>query len=219
MKTKLIEGPFGLKMLPIVAKNLERKIKTLPQECQQLRRKTIITSPEIGNRTDISLITSDGVDREKDVVLPDGIDISWYLTCPIVLWGHNHDIPAIGRCVDIYRSSNGWMAKTEYATTDRASEVWQLVKSGVLCAKSIGFIPTSVRPLSTKDYELRPDWAEGRQCIESSILCEYSVVNIPSNPTALVQTVGQDSLEQALSKLNVGTIVEKAFRKITTQRL
>lgn len=126
------------------------------------------------------IITDDISDREQDVVYPDGLDITNFLRNPVVLWGHNADELPVGKCVNIERQNNGWIATVEFVPSDyphigdKAEAIRRSIKDGFLNAVSIGFIP--------KDWEFNEN---GGLNITASELTEFSIVSVPCNPNAL----------------------------------
>ena len=126
-------------------------------------------------------ITEESHDREQDVVFAKGLDITNFLKNPVVLWGHDSHEPPIGKCVNIDRVEDGWVATVEFVPADnpyngyKAEGVRQMIKDGFLHAVSIGFIP--------KEWDFND---EGGFDITESELTEFSVVSVPCNPNALV---------------------------------
>lgn len=109
------------------------------------------------------------VDRTGDVVLSTawmkGLDN--YLKNPIILAYHDHDDPC-GRMVDYKVDSKGLWIK---ARISAASEVFNLVKDGVLSAFSIGF------KVKDAEYDNNLDIFK----IKELELVEISVVSVPCN--------------------------------------
>lgn len=134
------------------------------------------------NTTIEGIITSESMDRDKDIVYRDGVDIKRYLNNPIVLWNHDHNTP-IGKSEKMRKTkledgTKILKAKTKFAKTQFAQDLYQMVKEGILNAFSIGFIPTEME--SRKD-----DNGHGWNIYKSELL-EYSLVSVPANPDAIV---------------------------------
>ncbi|MCD6404719.1 MAG: hypothetical protein J7M19_02715 [Planctomycetes bacterium] len=196
------EGPFGFPMKSAVAKEVERIWKGLPRECREMgftRVAAAAASLEIkdGERADVSLVTTDCVDRDSEVMLPAGGDWSQFLKNPIVTFAHRYDELPVGRALWVkrYRDAevNGWLAKTRY--TERPGDwqgqwfpdaVWHFVKSGDLPGKSIGFLPLEVSPPETDELEKRPALTGVHAVIRRWLALEYAVAPVQSNPEALV---------------------------------
>ena len=126
-------------------------------------------------------ITNETVDRDGDVVVAAGLDVSSYLTNPVVLWGHDTCDAPIGRCTSLNKIADGWEATVEFVPADnpyngyKAEGIRQMLETGFLHAVSIGFIP--------KDAVFND---EGGMEITKAELTEFSIVSVPCNPDALI---------------------------------
>lgn len=211
-KKTMVKGPFGLNLAEDTAREIERLLKTLPKEYRALRRKQeVATTTEVDakEKCDISTITTDSVDSDGEVVLPNGIDLKTYQRNPVVLWSHMMEQPPIGRCLWIKSTPNGMKAKTMYADTDFASQIWSLVQGGFLKGKSIGFLPLDVRPATADEIKSRPDW-KSSPIISKSLLLEFSACSVPSNQDALVEAVSKGVADEAmLRKLGIVLPIKK----------
>jgi hypothetical protein len=126
--------------------------------------------------------------------MPDGIALESYRLNPIVLFGHNQEKP-IGKALWIKPQDGGLLAKTEYPERPSKFEgewlpdlVFSMVVENVLRGKSIGFLPLEIREPTEEEKEANPGL---QQVIARSLLLEYSVVSVPSNPLALVEAIGK----------------------------
>jgi hypothetical protein len=217
-----VEGPLGFPMREESARELGELIKTLPKDSlHEYRRKSVTTktlTTDEQDRTDKSFITTDSPDRDGEVVLPAGGDFTQFRKNPVVTFAHRYDELPIGRALWLKRDEQngraGILAKTQYATKPKdwgsapwlPSAVWALVQQGILKGKSIGFLPVEVRPPSKQELSARPDWANVRLIIAKWLLLEYAVAPVPSNPDALVQSIGKglavpDSLLEAMGMM------------------
>lgn len=135
-----------------------------------------------GERASWDYITTGAKDRDNEIVDPSGGVFDDYMKNPVVLFGHEHRGMPIGMCTDIKVGKTNIAAKTVYANTAQANEVYEYRKAGFPMAKSIGFIPL-------KTTRFAPDSEEGKQGItrryDKWLLLEYSDVPVPSNPEAL----------------------------------
>ncbi|KAF2991145.1 HK97 family phage prohead protease [Methylocystis sp. MJC1] len=126
-------------------------------------------------------------DRVKDVMVPDGCDLTQYRVNPVVLANHDPNCPIGTAQVEI---KNGRVEATiDFApagASPKADEYCALAKAGVLNAVSVGFEPTDAEPIRG-----------GGDRIKSWSLLELSLVSVPANPEALVIA---RSLEKANSE-------------------
>ncbi len=125
-------------------------------------------------------ITTGAVDRERDVLAPDGWKLDAFLRNPVVLWAHDYHEPPIAVARTIERTPTGLVSEAEFvdpAAYPFAGTVEALVRMGALSAASVGF-----RPITWNYNEER----RGVDFVEQELL-EYSIVPVPANPQCLVE--------------------------------
>ncbi len=118
-------------------------------------------------------VATDGTqDRDGEVVMASGVDLSNFKKNPVLMFGHNYREPSIGKVLDIATDGGRILFKPQFAINEspRAAEIFKLYKGGYLNAFSIGFIPKQ---------------REGNVYTETELL-EISAVPVPANPNALV---------------------------------
>ena len=213
-------GPLGFPMRSDVAKEVEAALKKQPRELREAFRTEIngqmvegygriATTPasvdlDEDSRTDVSLVSTASVDRDREVILPKGLDWSQFRRNMIVPFAHTYNALPIGRALWVRRNKSdksakdGWLAKTLYIekppewTTDWFPDaVWWMVLNRVILGKSIGFLPISGGPPKEEDLKRRPEFAGVRWIVDKAIVLEYSIAPVPSNPDALVTEVGK----------------------------
>jgi len=198
------EGPLGFPMLDSVAKAVDvfMKENTLAKE-RGLCKLVSADQKELidGERADVSVVAAEVVDRDKEVVIPGGIDLKHFQKNPVVVFGHDYRQPPVGKAqwIKFMGGERQIRAKTVYAPrpSDHPSaaewfpdSVYSLVKGGFLPGKSIGFLPLDGGPPTREEGGYKgANWV-----IRKSVLLEYSVVSIPANQDALVQAVAKGTL-------------------------
>jgi HK97 family phage prohead protease len=150
-------------------------------------------------------ISTDVVDRMKEILDPTGIDVSNYRKNPVVLWAHNYDQPPIGKALWIKRDGNGILSKVKFASTEFAQEIFQLYKDGFLKAFSVGFIPTESEWQKYDNDIDKNDPKKPRRIFKKWELLEYSAVPVPANPEALALAIQKgilktDSIKESIEK-------------------
>lgn len=213
-------GPFGFPMRSEIAKAAEQAIKRLSPEVRK-HFTTMIGEEEVegycrwakvpsaidvseSSRTDASLVTTLAIDRDFEVLMPQGADWSQYRKNMIVPFAHIYDALPVGRALSVRRvkndnpAKNGWLAITKYSEKPEGwtgdwfpDAVWALTKEGTLRGKSVGFVPISVRDPKPDEIKARPELVNVRFVIEKWLVLEYSVAPVQSNPTALVTAIGK----------------------------
>jgi len=124
----------------------------------------------------IAVASSSVEDRHGEKVLVDGWDLKNFKANPVLLWGHDHNEPAIGNAKGIKVDGSGKSAKLVFQPvfhdiTEKARAIKLMFERGIINSFSVGF-----RPLE----------AEGNQYIKQELL-EISAVNVPANPEARMQ--------------------------------
>ena len=221
----LVEGPFGVEVPDSLARLMEESLKDLPADCKSHGYKRVATMGKAetaeDERTDVSVITSEALDRDNEVMLADGINWDQFTKAGMpVTFAHDYKALPIGRGLwvkSFYTKSQptrGWKGKTQYATRPddwegpwMADGVWHLVKGGMLNGKSIGFIPTLMREATPDEIRVRPELKKASVIIAKSIALEWAVAPVAANQEALVQEVSKKEFE-GLGILEAVTFVE-----------
>jgi len=214
------EGPLGFPMNSVAAKELDAALKAVSKEVSDLVSTNIegnkapgycrlskgtVTEFDEGERSDISFITTEVVDRDKEVVLSSGLDFGTFKKNPVVGYGHNYSNPPVGRAAwwrkvagDSF-AKTGWIAKTEYAKRPNdwvgpwmPDGIWSLVKDGFLPGKSIGMLVQEIKRPEPAEIEKRAELAHARFIITKAMMVEYSVVGVQANQMAVVQSVAKN---------------------------
>ncbi len=171
-------------------------------------------------RTVTAVISTDVVDRDDEVMKPNGADLENFMKNPVVLWAHNYTEPSIGKALWITKTRKNIKAKTKFADTPRAEEVYQLYKGGYLKAFSVGFIPKESHKPEPKEIEKRPELSRARNIIDKWELLEFSAVPVPANPEALATAV--KTKEITVSKelqTELGLEDEETFYPVSEEKL
>lgn len=198
------EGPFGIPMKDAQAKALEALLQSQPDlKDSYVRRIVEKGMTELGEREDVSWITTQAVDRHKDVVLTAGIDETHYKANPLVTLGHYYHLPPVGRSLWRKRvtdgSTIGLKAKTYYPPRPEGwtQQDWMpdvafnLVKAGLMPGKSIGFLPIEAGAPTPDEIRKNPEWADAWRIVRRCLLVEYSCHWLPVNQQALVEQVSK----------------------------
>lgn len=194
------EGPLGIPMSTDVAREVEAAMKDLPSELKDLGLQHVTKVPSKfemvpGERADVSLITTDSIDRDGEVISPSGLDFSQFMKSPVVTYCHRYDALPVGRAMWVKESKRpaGYLAKTRYTTKpDSWSGDWfpdavlHMVSEGDLNGKSIGFIGVKGHYPTPDEIKKNPALAECRYIFDKAIVLEYAVCAVQANQDALV---------------------------------
>ncbi len=216
------EGPLGFPMADRSACALETLLRALPKTQEHAYRKAVAgkapTELNPGERSDVSWISTESVDRAGEVVIARGMNDSQFQGNPLVTLGHAYHLPPVGRSLWRKRVRDGELAgvkaKTRYPEQPDswpASEPWApdrvfaLVQAGLLQGKSIGFLPTRTHFADSKEAK-KEGWPDGTLVIDEWLLLEYAVCFLPVNQDALVEAVSKGTVEvpaELLSALGI----------------
>jgi phage head maturation protease len=222
MKHKMVECGLGFPLAEKQARALDQILKSLPKDCTY-RKAQSVASIELkpGERADISLISSNALDRDNEVLIPKGMRLDLFQQNPVVMMAHDYSALPVGKCQWIKRDSEGIKAKTIYPEKPDGWEgqwmpdaVWHLVKEGVLRGKSVGFLPTKLRAPTQQEIKANPSWERANCVIEESILLEFSIAPIPVNPEALTIAVAKGLISEAIAQRLGLSVPAKPKKKV-----
>lgn len=199
------EGPLGFPLPDAAARALDRLLDELPEVDYRRAAVTKATTDLAdGERADVSWITTEAVDRQREVVLAAGMDDAHFQANPIVTLAHDYTRPPVGRSLWRRRvrdgATRGVKAKTVYPSRpddwppgqdwlpDRA---FALVKAGLVSGKSIGFLTLEASPPTDEEVRRRPEWAGVDRVVRKWLLLEYACHWLPVNPQATVEVVAK----------------------------
>ena len=137
---------------------------------------------EISDRVLEFVGSTEGQDRDGEVISVDGWDTKNYKKNPVFLWAHRYDQPPIGKSRKVWTDEGKLKFEVEFADKDTyefADTIYRLFKGGFLKATSVGFVP--------KEWEDGDGDKAPRRTYKKQELLELSAVPVPSNPEALVQ--------------------------------
>ncbi len=204
-------GPLGFPMPDRQARLLDQLLKALPREKAFEYRHAVLskapTELNPGERSDVSWISAEVVDRQGEVVRARGMNNSQFTANPVVTLGHAYYLPPVGKSLwqKVTRDGDlrGVKAKTQYPARPASwpegdpwppDKVLALVQAGMLQGKSIGFLPLKVHAPSDKEITDN-GWSGCSLVIDEWLLLEYACVFLPANQSALVEAVSKGSLE------------------------
>src|SRR5882724_10187265 len=157
----------GFNLPETLARKIDDLSRSLPKDFtyRRLARKSDEFSLDEGERTDVSFITTDALDRESQVVLPAGGDWSSYNR--VVTFAHRYDQLPVGSNWWIRPRGAGLIAKTHYPQkpADWGDAPWlpsailHLMRQPVptCTGKSIGFLPLHMRSATADEIAKRPE--------------------------------------------------------------
>lgn len=133
-------------------------------------------------RTIDFVISTSAIDRDTDIIDPNGWKLDHYLRNPVVLWAHDSSCPPVGKSIRTVVEGGKLISTCKFAPkeiSEFADMIFQMYLEGYMNAVSVGF---RALEYSYAEEDTRP-W--GMNFIRQELM-EYSCVPVPSNPEALV---------------------------------
>lgn len=164
----------------------------------QYKQLTGDMSVSAGDRAFTATITTNAVDRDREVLLPEGMDATDFEKNPVIFWAHDYFSPPLGKATALKRHKDRWTARGVMAsrpdTHPEAAEwfpdtVLSLMAEGIIKGVSVGFDPTSSRKATPEDKATFGEPAEN--VVARWKLLEFSIAPIPANQDALIEAVGK----------------------------
>lgn len=150
-------------------------------------------------KSDVSVITDNTVDLEKEVVDLASVNWNFLRKVPHVAYRHNYDLPPVGRAKWIKPFATCVKAKTTYDKRPESlskDEVWfpdviyDLVMKGFLPGKSVGGVAQKFA--ITDEYLTKHPNAAGADIVRMNArVYEYSVCPVACNKNAVVETLAK----------------------------
>ena len=149
--------------------------------------------------------SDDTLDRYDEVVLPTGANMKNFSANPVILQFHNHGSWPIGKAVAGGVVNGSVMLDIEFdppEIDEEADKVLRKIDHGTVSTGSIGFIPKSyVEPGEEKaGKELFTQYPGARRIYTEWELLEYSIVPIPANTSAMLNSMKNSMQERFGSK-------------------
>jgi len=165
-----------------------------------------------GKRKFTAVISTDVVDRDKDVLIPEGCVTKDYELNPVILWNHDSDLPPVGKATSIKREKGKLIASAELAEgTELADTLYKLMEQGILRGVSVGFDVRSggERKPSKQDKEMYGPDVE--RVFNKWDLIEFSLVTLPANQEAMIMSVGKCLKAGTITKSGITAVFGDTF--------
>ena len=150
-----------------------------------------------GAKTFTAEITSDTIDSDSEVLIPEGMVTTRFDKNPVVFWNHDYSQP-IGTSGKAERTGKGWSATATMAARPddhpEAAEwfpdtVHSLIQQNVIRGVSVGFEPIEGRNASKKDKSTFGN--QVKYVFSKWKLLEFSVAPLQANEDALITAVSK----------------------------
>lgn len=149
-----------------------------------------------GERSFIARITSDALDRDGEVLLPQGMDAKEFEDNPVVFFNHEHRAVPVGKVTSLRREADHWLAKVYLAMRPLThvgewlpDTLLSLIQQGVVRGVSVGAQAIETRRPTKKDKDTFGETI--RNVLSKWKLIELSIAPIPANQEALILAVSK----------------------------
>lgn len=192
---------------PDQAKKWAKRLHVKASEIEFVRKGIPINPSDIsiseGERAAIRYVSTPHLDRDMEILMPNGVNLDAFRESPVVLYAHDYNSLPIGRDIWIKPTAKGILAKTIYANHQLAQDVYDLVKDKFLNSNSVGFIPVQWASQGSDEHKalvgtLEKDFgipeeeaSQARRIYTKWVLLEHSDVPVPSNSQSLNVMVGK----------------------------
>jgi hypothetical protein len=184
-----------------------------------------------GERAVAAIISTDAVDRDGEVLIPQGMNAKDYQLNPVGFFNHAwaeyggeaKDKLPVGQCVAIAKAADSISFKFIFAerpATYPQDQEWlpdtllSLYQQGVMRAFSVGFMPVETRAATDKD--LMTFGADCRRVVSKWKLFEVSCVPLPCNQEAVALAVSKKLITRDGAKSLFGKSGEVTDEQIAT---
>ena len=143
------------------------------------------------------LMSNMDLDRDLEKIDPSGWDLKNFKKNPVILWSHDYYRPAIGKAKSTRVKDANLIGKIQFSSREVdpfASMIEGKVREGILSAGSVGF-----KALKIEYIEDEKD--PTRLIMRKQELYEFSIVNVPALPAAMVQEGEDGKGENDMSKI------------------
>jgi len=194
-------GPLNTPMSDEYAKKQEELLETGDYTPLQKSIPASFESSLKRERSDISIISDESVDKEGEVVIQNGIDFKslGFDKNPVVSFNHNYNIPPVGKSLWQKNSGRVTKAKTQYISRPDTlpnnvewfpDSIFHMIQSGVMRGKSIGGVGRRRTP-TQEDFDSNPSWQGAKNIVDQYMIYEYCVCPIGLNSNAIVEMISK----------------------------
>lgn len=160
-------------------------------------RKTLMAETTVSAGRFTATISTDSIDRDGEVMVPQGMNSTDFERNPVVFWNHDYSMP-VAKGLSLTRNDRSVVAVSEFASrpADFVGPFFPdfaraLVEQGVVKGVSVGFMPMAdgMRKATPAD---RDRYGDGVERVYSKWkLLEFSLAPLPANQDALISAVGK----------------------------
>tara|TARA_Y100001963_G_scaffold159101_1_gene261316 strand:+ start:1350 stop:2027 length:678 start_codon:yes stop_codon:yes gene_type:complete len=192
----------------------------------QTRHKTLNATVEMKNEGIVAKLTTDSVDRDGEVLIPQGMVSKEFEKNPVLFYNHEYDQP-IGKVTNLKRSDDSVLGTLTFAQRpdDYVGEFFPsfieaLVRQGIVKGVSVGFVPEPSGARSATKADRMRFGDRIKRVFNRWKLLEVSIAPLPANQDALIQAVDKGLVTPVQVKSFLGMDIEprKVVPKVSVKR-
>ena len=173
-------------------------------------------------------LTTDSVDRDGEVLIPQGMNAKDYQQNPVLFYNHEYNNP-VGKVTNIKRVENAVVGDLEFAKRPDEYKgdffpefVEVLVRQGIIKGVSVGFVPEENGARAATKADRSKFGGRIKRVFNRWKLLEVSIAPLPANQDALIQAVGKGIVTpmqvKAFCGVDIPETVQASAPQVTVRR-
>tara|TARA_R110000824_G_scaffold96892_4_gene231666 strand:- start:5887 stop:6573 length:687 start_codon:yes stop_codon:yes gene_type:complete len=169
----------------------------------------------------IAKITTESIDRDGEVLIPQGMNAVEYEANPVLFWNHDYAQP-VGKVKSLSRQSDHVLGSLEFAKRPDGyqgeffpSFAEALVRQGIVRGVSVGFLPEDGGMRNATRGDKAKYGTHVKRVFNRWKLLEVSLAPLPSNQEALIAAVDKGLVDGMLVKKFLGIELPACSHKIS----
>jgi HK97 family phage prohead protease len=173
-------------------------------------------------------LTTDSVDRDGEVLIPQGMNAKDYEQNPVLFYNHEYNNP-VGKVTNIKRVENAVVGDLEFAKRPDKYKgdffpefVEVLVRQGIIKGVSVGFVPEENGARAATKADRSKFGGRIKRVFNRWKLLEVSIAPLPANQDALIQAVGKGIVTpmqvKAFCGVDIPETVQTPAPQVTVRR-
>jgi HK97 family phage prohead protease len=162
----------------------------------------------------IAKLTTDSVDRDGEVLIPQGMVSQDFEKNPVLFYNHEYDQP-VGKVTNLRRTKDAVFGTLSFAKRPDdyvgdffPSFVEALVRQGIVKGVSVGFVPEPSGARSATKADRMKFGEKIKRVFNRWKLLEVSIAPLPANQDALIQAVDKGLVTPVQVKSFLGVDIE-----------
>ena len=204
MKTKLNLKKFLTHLSDEMQEGIDSCLKECEVDNPYLKRMGMVGDLTIykgEERIVLATISKVALDRDREVVMSSGMDISQYEKNPVILVNHNWSGIPVGQSLHTMTYPDRVRQKIQFDSDEESLTIFNKYQSKSLRAFSVGFVPMEIAENGAALFNQYADMViqagfmdikdvdNTKRFITKSLLIENSVVTIPANTEAIAEAI------------------------------